>query len=122
MRTVVIIGLAVALSSCGTLSRLSEIGRPPARTPTADPPADPAWRPVTMPMPRPDLVPMQVSSLWRSGSRAFFRDQRAAQVGDILTVLVDITDNADFENNSTATRAGTEAMGIPNLFGLKGKL
>ncbi len=70
--------LVLSLSGCGVLQGLSEIGRPPEMTPSSDPTADPKWRPMTMPMPRPDLAPEQVNSLWRSGSRAFFKDQRAA--------------------------------------------
>ena len=61
----------------------------------------------------------QANALWRSGSRAFFKDQRAAQVGDIVTVLVNITDAADLKNNTAATRSGNESMGLPNLFGLE---
>ncbi len=110
------------LSGCGALGRLSDLGRPPTMTPITDPTAARNYRPLTMPMPPLQPPPTEIASLWRPGSRAFFRDQRAAQVGDLLTVLVDITDNADFENNTTATRAGAEAMGIPNLFGIKGKI
>ena len=110
------------LSGCGTLDRLSDIGRPPTMSQIADPTAARDYRPVTMPMPPVQPPPTELASLWRPGSRAFFRDQRAAQVGDLLTVLVNITDNADFENNTTASRTGAESMGIPNLFGLKGKV
>ncbi len=114
--------LLASLSGCGTLSRLAEVGRPPAMSPVADPTADPAWRPVTMPMPRPDLAPTQVNSLWRSGSRAFFKDQRAAQVGDIVTVLVNITDTANLGNATAATRTGSESEGLPNFLGLEAQL
>jgi flagellar L-ring protein precursor FlgH len=61
----------------------------------------------------------QSNALWRDGSRAFFKDQRAAQVGDIVTILVNITDTADLKNNTTASRTGSEAMGLPNLFGFE---
>ncbi len=91
-------------------------------TPTGDPTADAKWRPVTMPMPHAEASPREPASLWRSGSRAFFKDQRAAQVGDIVTVLVKVTDTADVENASTANRSGTETMGLPNLFGLEAAL
>jgi flagellar L-ring protein precursor FlgH len=111
-----------ALCGCGSLERLSEIGRPPAMTPTADPTADPKWRPVTMPMPRAEPAPSEASSLWRTGSRAFFKDQRAAAVGDIVTVLVNTTDTADVENASSESQNGGESMGVPNLFGLEGAL
>ena len=114
--------MILLLSGCGSLDRLSDLGRPPTMTQITDPTAAREYRPLTMPMPALQLPPTELASLWRPGSRAFFRDQRAAQVGDLLTVLVAITDNADFENNSTASRTGTEAMGIPNLFGLKQKL
>ena len=114
--------LLFLLSGCGALGRLSDLGRPPSMTPITDPTTARDYRPLTMPMPPLEQTPTQVASLWRPGSRAFFRDQRAAQVGDLITVLVSITDNADFENNTTATRTGAESMGIPNLFGIKGKL
>ncbi len=110
------------LSGCGALSRLSDLGRPPSMTPITDPTAARDYRPLTMPMPPLQQTPPDLASLWRPGSRAFFKDQRAAQVGDLLTVLVDITDAADFENNGTATRTGSEATGVPSLFGLKQKL
>ena len=114
--------LPLALSGCGALTKLAEIGEPPVMTPTANPVDDPKYRAVTMPMPKPELAPTQVSSLWRSGSRAFFKDQRAAQVGDILTVLVNIADTAALANATGTTRTGTETAGLGNLGGLETKL
>jgi flagellar L-ring protein precursor FlgH len=114
--------LAVAVSGCGTLTRLSEVGSPPRMTPSSDPTKDPAYRPLTMPMPAPQTLAPEANALWRSGSRAFFKDQRAAQVGDIVTVLVNITDAADLVNNTNATRNGSESMGMPNFFGFEAQL
>ncbi len=121
-RQALVLLAAAALSGCGTLTRLSEIGRPPVMTATADPTQDPRWRPVTMPMPRAEVAPREPASLWRSGSRAFFKDQRAAQVGDIVTILVNTTDAANMQNVTSATRTGTETEGLPNLFGLESAL
>jgi flagellar L-ring protein precursor FlgH len=88
-------------------------------TPSSDPTKDPAWRPVSLPMPPARPVVVNANALWRPDGRAFFQDQRAAVVGDIVTVLVNITDAADVKNASNATRSGNEAMGTPNLFGLE---
>lgn len=114
--------LPVLLSSCGSLQRLSEVGKPPLMTPTSDPTKDPAWRPLTMPMPAAQVAAPQANALWRPGSRAFFKDQRAAQVGDIVTVVISTTDSADVENNTTTSRTSNETMGVPNLFGLKSQI
>jgi flagellar L-ring protein precursor FlgH len=122
MRAAWLLALALSLGGCGMLQSLAEVGRPPEMTPSSNPTSDPKWRPMTMPMPRAELAPEQVNSLWRSGSRAFFKDQRAAQVGDILTVLVSIADAAVLDNGTTATRTGTETAGIPNLLGLETQL
>ncbi len=111
--------LPMLLPGCGALTRLAEVGRPPEMTASADPTKEAAYRPMTMPMPAAQTASPQIGALWRSGSRAFFKDQRAAQMGDILTVLVNITDTADLKNNTAATRTGSEAMGVPNLFGLE---
>jgi flagellar L-ring protein precursor FlgH len=114
--------LLTLLPGCGALSRLSEIGRPPSMTPSSNPTSDPDWRPVTMPMPNPQVTPPQANSLWRPGSRAFFKDQRAAQVGDIITILVNIADTAALQDQTTQARTGDESMGLPNLFGFEAAL
>ena len=110
------------LPGCGALTRLSEVGRPPTMTPSSDPTADPAWRPIALPMPRAQTEPPEDNALWRTGSRAFFKDQRAAAVGDIVTVLVNITDTADLKNESTGGRTGSESLGLPNLFGFESSI
>jgi flagellar L-ring protein precursor FlgH len=110
---------ASMLAGCGGLSRLAEVGRPPEMTPTADPTKDPKWRPLTMPGPAPLPSPREANALWRPGSRAFFKDQRAAQVGDIITVLVNMKDSANLTNDTTASRTSSETAGLPNLFGLE---
>ena len=121
MRAALLLATALGLSGCGVLSHLAEVGKPPEMSPITNPTQEPNWRPVSMPMPRPSIVPTEANSLWRSGSRAFFKDQRAAQVGDILTVLVNIADTAALANATGATRTGSEAVGIPNLVGLENK-
>ena len=110
------------LGGCGALTRMSEVGKPPTMTPTADPTKEPGWRPLTMPMPAREPTPIEANSLWRTGSRAFFKDQRAAQVGDVITVVVDMNDTANVQNGTTATRTSAESEGMPNLFGLENVL
>ena len=114
--------LTLTLGGCGMLQNLAEVGRPPEMTPSSNPTSDPKWRPMTMPMPKAELAPDQVNSLWRSGSRAFFKDQRAAQVGDILTVLVSIADAATLDNGTSTSKTGSETMGLPNFLGLETQL
>jgi flagellar L-ring protein precursor FlgH len=114
--------LSALLGGCGALQRLSEVGRPPEMTPSSDPTKDPNWRPLTMPMPSPRVAAPEANALWRPGSRAFFKDQRAAQVGDLVTILINTTDSADVEDNSTITRSSTESMGLPNMFGFENQI
>jgi flagellar L-ring protein precursor FlgH len=66
--------------------------------------------------------PASANSLWRSGARAFFFDQRASKVGDILTVLITINDNANIQNQTAASRTGANTAGITNLLGLESTL
>jgi len=106
------------LARCGSLARMSEIGRAPAMTPTSDP----TWRPVSMPMPAREPTPNEVNALWRAGSRAFFKDQRAAQVGDIVTILVAMNDTANFKNGTTTSRTGGETGSLAQFFGLQARL
>jgi flagellar L-ring protein precursor FlgH len=110
---------AFLLAGCGTMERLSRVGRAPELSAVQDPTADPAWRPVVMPMPGPQEPPASANSLWRPGSRTFLRDQRAAQVGDLITILVSIQDEAQLQNRTQRSRNGSDSMGMPQLFGMQ---
>ena len=114
-----LIAACAVLSGCGSLARLSEVGRPPSMTPTADPTKDPTWRPVTMPSPAREPLPTEPNALWRQGARAFFKDQRAAQVGDVVTIVVNMNDAANMKNVTSASRSSNESAGMPNLFGME---
>jgi flagellar L-ring protein precursor FlgH len=62
------------------------------------------------------------NSLWRQGARAFFKDQRANRVGDILTVVINIDDQASFNNETERRRENTEDSDVTNLLGLETQL
>lgn len=62
------------------------------------------------------------NSLWRAGARAFFNDQRAGRVGDILTVNIDIDDSAKTINSSTSARNSGTSLGVPHFLGLETSL
>ena len=64
----------------------------------------------------------QANSLWRVGARSFFRDQRAAAVGDILTVTIAIEDKAQVDNSTTRTRNSSEDADLTNFLGFEGEL
>jgi flagellar L-ring protein precursor FlgH len=99
------------------MDRLANVGQAPAMSKIENPHLQPDYQPVSMPMPAPRMVSKQPNSLWQSDSKTFFKDQRAVQVGDILTVLVDIKDEADMENKTERTRQSSEAVNLPNFLG-----
>ena len=70
--------------------------------------------------PRHQRPPASSNSSWRNGAaRAFFHDQRASKVGDILTVQIDIKDNASVSNETDTSRATSSDGGISHFFGLE---
>jgi flagellar L-ring protein precursor FlgH len=109
--------VSIAGGGCSSIDRLSQIGEKPKLTAMEDPTAAPGYKPVQMPMPKPEAVSYNANSLWRNGSRSFFKDQRAHQIGDLLTVTVNITDQANFANESQRSRTSTEDSGITNFLG-----
>ncbi len=124
------IGLALAgltaasllLSGCNLLSRLSEVGSAPDLSKIENPAVYHGNQPVAVPMPRPVALDHQANSLWRPGSRAFFKDQRAGEVGDILTVVIDIEDRAALSNSSQRTRESGESAGLGAFLGFDQQL
>src|SRR5829696_5474099 len=108
------LSLAALTSGCSSIDRLSQIGEKPKLTEIENPTTQPGYKPVQMPMPKPEQASYNANSLWRNGSRAFFKDQRAARIGDLLTVTVNITDNA---NETQRSRSNKEDSGITDFIG-----
>jgi len=105
------------LGACTAADRLANIGQTPRLSSIEDPTAQKGYRPVQMPMPEPTVASYQANSLFRSDARGFFKDQRAQQVGDILTVNVTIADRARMDNKSTRGRASTNNGGVGGMLG-----
>ena len=115
--TVLAVLASSLLSGCAAIDRLKTIGQAPPLSEVDNPTARPGYKPVQMPMPAAQPASYNPNSLWRNGSRAFFKDQRAHQIGDLLTVQVNITDKAIIANETQRSRDTKEDSGIDNFFG-----
>lgn len=118
-----VIAIAAPLGACSSVSeavhgpKMAPMGYPSALVPQGQD-VLPLAASAREPLPQ----PASANSLWRTGARAFFHDQRAGRVGDILTVLINIDDSAKTSNATNASRTGANAAGITNLFGLESTL
>jgi flagellar L-ring protein FlgH len=127
---------ALSLTACSTVDRLSMVGKTPRLSDIEanDVPqreSSLAYQDIpqgaTMTADGRVIMPAasgqpQDTSLYRASSKAFFRDQRAARTGDILTVKINIADKAQVDNTTTRTRTNSENAQAPALFGLESVL
>jgi flagellar L-ring protein FlgH len=113
----------IALAPLAACTTVTEAVKGPELAPVGYP-AQLVARPqpnfVSQPEPAPQAA--SANSLWRTGARAFFIDQRANRVGDILTVQIDIDDSAQTRNASASSRTAGMSAGVPNFFGLESSL
>ena len=141
--------MASASAGCNTLQRLSDVGGGPELSQIANPTARPSYRPVSLPMPAPRIPENNISELARAGgrqgllqrsardgfrfgnevpapadprARAFFKDQRANEVGDILTVKLDLDDSATLANKTERERDDAEDADLTGFLGLEDEL
>lgn len=118
-----VIGFALTgLSACSAVDRLANIGEPPAMGKIENPTTQSGYVPVSLPMPTPQQEIRQSNSLWSSSKSGFFKDQRASQVGDILTVTIEIDDEAEMDNTSSRSRSSNEDAGLSALLGYEASL
>lgn len=70
---------------------------------------------IATPIHIPEPAPTEPGSLWRQGSRQFFKDSRAHDVGDIVTIIVSEVSEAEVEAETETKRTTTQESGITNL-------
>ena len=124
IRLTAVVAAVSALSACNAMQRMAEVGAEPKLANIENPVEQPNYQPVSMPMPAPQAVSPNPNSLWRPGARAFFKDQRAAEVGDILTVKIDISsEKAKLSNSTTRTRGDvSETANLTSFLGYENAL
>ncbi len=105
------------LGGCSTADRISKIGKAPEMTKISNPMTQDDYQPVSLPMPTQKYSDKKNNSLWQSHRTTFFEDQRANDVGDIITVMIDIQDEATIKNETERDRTSDEASGLDTMLG-----
>ncbi len=123
LQAVSVVALVGTMSACNRLTQLSEIGSGPQMSGIQDPTQKQGYQPVSMPMPQAVNPPQNANSLWRQGAKALFKDNRAKEKGDILTVSVAINnENANFQSSLTRAKDNKESAGVTNFLGFESGL
>ncbi|RYY35362.1 MAG: flagellar basal body L-ring protein, partial [Sphingomonadales bacterium] len=136
-KIILAITAASLVAGCGSVGRLGRIGKAPKMTAPEEMAMPGGERSLGTPGLRsgdavaavtgapvaPGVVPAPApaasASLFRAGAGAFFSDQRAARMGDILTIKINIADKAEVGNNTSRVRTGSESASIASLLGLE---
>jgi flagellar L-ring protein precursor FlgH len=112
--------VSTSLTACsGLRDQFDHLDQQPSFSATTNPQQQPGYQPVSMPMPTPHAEIRQANSLWQSGARSFLKDQRARSIGDILTVIVTVNDQANTDNETTRNRTTTDQASLNGLSGLQ---
>lgn len=123
LRASIILASILLLSACNISDRLSRVGVPPDMNEVnIYEPEQPSYDPThsyDANMEGTAKVAKTSNSLWKPGARTFFRDQRARSVGDILKVVVTISDQAKLDNKTSTSRNDSTDLGISALGGLE---
>ncbi|MCX8510061.1 MAG: flagellar basal body L-ring protein FlgH [Rhodobacteraceae bacterium] len=107
------LGLCIALAACG---RLEQVGKAPSFTAPEN--GDEYFAMTSAGLPGQGRTgPHGPASLWSGTRSSLLGDRRAAQRGDILTVVIEIDDKAEISNSTGRKRSSSDKMGVPSFFG-----
>ncbi|MEM8759441.1 MAG: flagellar basal body L-ring protein FlgH [Pseudomonadota bacterium] len=111
----------------GCAGQLDHLGKPPTVS------APGAEEYLDVPTPSPERVALSSppasapppltatpASLWRSGPSSLFGDRRAKGRGDILTVVIEIDEEAEISNTTARGRSGDDEISVSAFLGIAG--
>ena len=117
MKHLITTGAGLAALMLGGCAGINEAIAPPALTPIQNPATIAGAQRISMPLPAPTSEVQAPNSLWRTGARSFFNDQRASKIGDILTVNIEIADSAQVNNTTARSRTSSTDTSVDALLG-----
>ena len=115
MKFIVAIASVCLLAACAT--RPEDIGREPMMTPVG---SGIAVEREPLPQVFKNTTSTAPNSTWSNASADLFTSPRARQVGDIVTVNIQIDDKAQFDNASDRSRSSSIDGGLSYGFAFKG--
>ncbi|WP_411815927.1 flagellar basal body L-ring protein FlgH [Hyphococcus sp. DH-69] len=123
MNKALLLSLPILLTVTGCSSRLDHMMKPPSMSAVGemrDPvPAIAASRYNVPPKPqRATEAQTTTASLWRSGPQSLFGDRRAREQGDIVTVVIEIDEEAEIKNRTDRKRSSSDDLSVPTFFGV----
>ncbi|WP_298493667.1 flagellar basal body L-ring protein FlgH [uncultured Maritimibacter sp.] len=114
MRTLVLIPLFLA-AAC---DRIEHLGQTPDFTPVEMSPEARAMTVAALPQDSTTRRDVDQASLWSGNQHSLLGDRRAQKTGDIMTVVIEIDDKAEFSNSSQRGRSGSESMAVTQYLGV----
>lgn len=123
MKKTLLMTLPVLMLASACSSRLDHMFHPPSISPVGEmrnpmPPPSPERYNVPPKANQHTEATLTTASLWRSGPQSLFGDRRARSVGDIVTVVIEIDEEAEMKNQTTRARTASDDMAVSSFFGL----
>ena len=115
LRHVLLAALLLPIGACSDV--WDDVGRAPQLSPVGSGLDGRSTEIVTASYPRAEAEPA-----WIGGNADLFRDRKARQEGDIVTVLIDIDDKASLNNNSNRTRKSNSGNSVGIAYPFLGSL
>ncbi|WP_027257088.1 flagellar basal body L-ring protein FlgH [Leisingera aquimarina] len=109
----------VLLGACG---RMDHMGKPPSFTPANESSEHVAMLYQGLPAQTQSRRTVDGASLWSGSQQSLLGDRRAIKRGDILTVVIEIDEEAEISNDTQRSRSGSESLNMPHLLGLPQRL
>ncbi|MEL6414606.1 MAG: flagellar basal body L-ring protein FlgH [Pseudomonadota bacterium] len=115
VHAIALCGSFVLLTACG---RGDHLGKEPSFSNPLATQEHSAMVASALPRTLQQRAPSEEASLWSRQRSSLLGDRRAAERGDILTVVLEIDESAEISNQTDRSRSGSETLGIPQLGGL----
>lgn len=113
IRSIAALAMLTLLAGCGT--GLEDVGRAPAMSPIGSGLEFGRTRQMAL-YPNTPQRGDKGFSLWHDSQSALFKDARAMEVGDILTVNIAINDKASFDNQTDRSRTNKSGISLDGTF------
>lgn len=107
--------LIFSLAGC---SGVGHLGKPPEFSENTQTPEHVAMLWPGLPLHATSSRRVDESSLWSGEQQSLLGDRRAMRKGDILTVVIEIDEEAEIDNTTSRSRSGSESLELPQLLGL----